>query len=63
MTIHVIGLGVAQQAVLTANALNALKQAQIIIGSTRQLQTIANLVDHQAQQNTGCLLSVPFLPL
>ena len=51
MTIHVIGLGVAQQAVLTANALNALKQAQIIIGSTRQLQTIANLVDHQAQQN------------
>ncbi len=40
MTIHVIGLGVAQQAILTVNALDALKQAQVIIGSARQLSTI-----------------------
>lgn len=43
MAIHVIGLGVAQQAVLTANAMNALKQAQVIIGSPRQLEAIFNI--------------------
>ena len=41
MTIHVIGLGVSQQAVLTANAMSALKQAEVIIGSPRQLETVA----------------------
>ena len=44
MAIHVIGLGVAQQAVLAVNALAALKQAEIIIGSARQLETIAHHV-------------------
>jgi len=43
MAIHVIGLGVAQQAVLTANAMSALKQAQVIIGSPRQMETIFNI--------------------
>jgi precorrin-6Y C5,15-methyltransferase (decarboxylating) len=42
MTIHVIGLGVSQQAVLPANAMSALKQAEVIIGSPRQLETIVN---------------------
>jgi precorrin-6Y C5,15-methyltransferase (decarboxylating) len=45
MAIHVIGLGVAEQAVLTANAMAAIKQAQVIIGSARQLETIANSVN------------------
>ena len=48
MAIHVIGLGVAQQAVLTANALQAIKQAQVIIGSPRQLETIS--YDDENQQ-------------
>lgn len=43
MAIHVIGLGVAEQAVLTANAMAALKQAQVIIGSPRQMETIFNI--------------------
>jgi precorrin-6Y C5,15-methyltransferase (decarboxylating) len=43
MAIHVIGLGVAEQAVLTANAMAALKQAQVIIGSPRQMDTIFNI--------------------
>jgi len=43
MTIHVIGLGVSQQAVLTANAMGALKQAEVIIGSPRQVETIFNI--------------------
>ena len=41
MAIHVIGLGAAEQAVLTANAMRALDRSQIIIGSTRQLETVA----------------------
>jgi precorrin-6Y C5,15-methyltransferase (decarboxylating) len=47
MVIHVIGLGVAQEAVLTANAVTALKQAQVIIGSARQLETITHFVSDQ----------------
>jgi precorrin-6B C5,15-methyltransferase / cobalt-precorrin-6B C5,C15-methyltransferase len=45
MAIHVIGLGVAEQAVLTTNAMQALDSAQIIIGSPRQLETVANYLD------------------
>jgi len=41
MAIHVIGLGAAEQAVLTANAMQALDRSQVIIGSTRQLETVA----------------------
>lgn len=41
MAIHVIGLGAAEQAVLTANAVQALDNAQIIIGSSRQLATVS----------------------
>ena len=41
MAIHVIGLGAAEQAVLTANAMQALDRSQIIIGSPRQLETVA----------------------
>lgn len=45
MTIHVIGLGVAEQAVLTANAMQALDSSQIIIGSQRQLETVSIYLD------------------
>ncbi len=45
MAIHVIGLGVAEQAVLTTNAMQALDSAQIIIGSPRQLETVTNYLD------------------
>jgi precorrin-6Y C5,15-methyltransferase (decarboxylating) len=47
MAIHVIGLGVAQQAVLTANAVTALKQAQVVIGSARQFESITHFVSDQ----------------
>lgn len=43
MAIHVIGLGVSEQAVLTANAMGALKQSEVIIGSPRQMETIFNI--------------------
>lgn len=45
MAIHVIGLGVAEQAVLTANAMQALDRSQIIIGSPRQLETVSMYLD------------------
>ena len=35
--IHIIGLGVAEQAVLGVNALQALNKASLLIGSERQL--------------------------
>ena len=38
--IHIIGLGVAEQAVLGVNALQALNKASLLIGSERQLETI-----------------------
>ena len=41
MAIHVIGLGAAEQAVLTANAMQALDRSQVIIGSLRQLDTVS----------------------
>lgn len=41
MAIHVIGLGAAEQAVLTANAMQALDRSQVIIGSRRQLDTVS----------------------
>ncbi len=41
MAIHVIGLGAAEQAVLTANAMLALDKSQVIIGSPRQLETVS----------------------
>lgn len=44
MTIHVIGLGVSQQATLTTDAINALIQAEVVIGSPRQLETIVSRV-------------------
>jgi precorrin-6Y C5,15-methyltransferase (decarboxylating) len=41
MAIHIIGLGASEQAVLTANAMQALDKSQIIIGSLRQLDTVS----------------------
>lgn len=46
MAIHVIGLGVAEQAVLTANAMQALDSSQIIIGSPRQLETVSSYLNN-----------------
>ena len=48
MAIHVIGLGVAEQAVLTANAMQALDRSQIIIGCPRQLDTVSTYLDNDS---------------
>lgn len=62
MTIHVIGLGVAERAVLSANAVQALQEAQVIIGSPRQLATIANyLASHDKLRLPAQRISLPKL--
>ena len=58
MTIHVIGLGVSQQAVLTANAMSALKQAEVIIGSPRQLETVAIYLADNSEFTTQPLFNI-----
>lgn len=58
MTIHVIGLGVSQQAVLTANAMSALKQAEVIIGSPRQLETVAIYLAYNSEFTTQPLFNI-----
>jgi len=49
--IDVVGLGVAEHALLTPAAQNAIQQAEVIIGSDRQLAVISQLltsdIDHQ----------------
>lgn len=47
--LHVIGLGVAEQASLDAAALAALQASSRVIGSARQLATVAGLLDQQQQ--------------
>ena len=48
MQLHVIGLGVAEQAVLDDIALKALTTSNRVIGSTRQLDTVRHwLAEHQ----------------
>jgi precorrin-6Y C5,15-methyltransferase (decarboxylating) len=49
MAIHVIGLGVSEQALLTANAMQALDRSQIIIGSPRQLETVSIYWDSDSE--------------
>ena len=46
-TISVIGLGVAQNAILSEQAIRALNAAELVIGSPRQLLTLANLLTTQ----------------
>jgi precorrin-6Y C5,15-methyltransferase (decarboxylating) len=53
MTIHVIGLGAAEQAVLTANAMQALDRSQIIIGSLRQLDTVSTYLSSDLEGDLG----------
>lgn len=43
--IHILGLGVSEQAVFTGDALKALKQSNLIIGSQRQLDVVNPLLD------------------
>ncbi len=45
--LHVIGLGVAEQATPESAALQALQQADVVIGSERQLDTVAQWLDQQ----------------
>ncbi|PKG40955.1 precorrin-6y C5,15-methyltransferase (decarboxylating) subunit CbiE [Psychromonas sp. Urea-02u-13] len=45
--ISVIGLGVAENAALSAEAISALNNAQLVIGSARQLLTLANILTTQ----------------
>jgi precorrin-6Y C5,15-methyltransferase (decarboxylating) len=55
MAIHVIGLGAAEQAVLTANALTALNHAHVVIGSARQLETITHFFSDQTPNKHQCI--------
>ena len=48
-TLHIIGLGVSQQAELSVEAQTALKNASLVIGSERQLQTIAHVLSADTQ--------------
>ncbi len=44
--IHIIGLGVAENAELTPSASDALQQARVIIGSERQLATVKSVLSN-----------------
>jgi len=46
-TISIVGLGVAENALLSDEAKNALTKADLVIGSPRQLLTLANLLSTQ----------------
>ncbi len=43
--IHILGLGVSEQAVFTDDALKALRQSSIVVGSQRQLEIVSPLLD------------------
>ncbi len=45
--IHIIGLGVTETSELDSNALSALKQADWVMGSSRQLKVVEALLEHQ----------------
>lgn len=49
MSLHVIGLGVAEQALLSEPALKALQAASLVIGSERQLDTVRWWLSSQQQ--------------
>ena len=51
--IHIIGLGVAKHALLDQQACDALKQADVVIGSTRQLDAVKSYL--QSGQKTQTL--------
>ncbi|MEH6448524.1 MAG: precorrin-6y C5,15-methyltransferase (decarboxylating) subunit CbiE [Oleispira sp.] len=53
MAIHIIGLGAAAQAVLTANAMQALDRSQVIIGSPRQLETVSIYLGSDLEGDLG----------
>ncbi|WP_082354103.1 precorrin-6y C5,15-methyltransferase (decarboxylating) subunit CbiE [Marinagarivorans algicola] len=45
ITIHIIGLGVAQTAVLNTTAIQALRTANTVIGAARQLATVGHVIN------------------
>jgi len=49
--IHVIGLGVADAAILASDARNALGDADMVIGSERQLAMVADMLDIMSEMN------------
>ncbi len=49
--ISVIGLGISQPPLLSAQAQTLLAEAQVVYGSARQLASIAHLLDHACQQH------------
>lgn len=56
MQLHIIGLGVAQEARLDQSATQVLQSAAVVIGSERQLEVVSGLVDSSQQ-----LLKLPAL--
>lgn len=57
MPLHVIGLGVAEQAELVGDALAALQGSEVVIGSSRQLDCLAE----QLSSNKQALIELPKL--
>ncbi len=51
MRIRVVGLGVDQQATLSASAMQALAESDIVYGSSRQRETVAGYLGYQEQRN------------
>jgi len=43
--IHIVGLGVAEKPQFDVEALDALQQAELVVGSSRQLETVAEYID------------------
>lgn len=50
MQLHIIGLGVSQQARLDESATRALQTASVVIGSERQLEVVSTLLTAEQQQ-------------
>lgn len=49
LTLHLIGLGVSERTELASSALQALQQAKVVIGSQRQLDSVAQLLPANTQ--------------
>lgn len=50
MQLHIVGLGVAEQAQLSLDAQQALAAADLVIGSERQLDVVSHLLDEKSTQ-------------
>lgn len=59
MMFHIIGLGVSQTAELSTNALSALQEADVVLGSARQLAVIEHVLTQQETQHFPTFSELP----